>query len=421
MFSLRNILEDSAGFMEIIIRRPDSAASSLAPTASASPPPMPGELPSTGSTLTPHPVPRRTTRGSIGHQVAKPVMHANPEDSITTGASQEDSRMAPRSMQDATPPIQTDHVTPTEATVMEMVRHRSMIDAILAEAQGHSKPPSVVMPEPFDELPESLPTSTTSPDFTTPLLSTPISAQKPTSMPFSGGQTNANLPEPNDENSWTTVLPIASPTRPAKVRAELSSASEWMRGESHTTTGREQPREPTPPNPFERTSSPSFQEILASKHQQSPNLGDDEWLVQREKVVTEQQEPTSGQPILDPAMEQEMSELKRKLLGGNDGAQDLSSTNHLPHDFQWSDIPPTPLRMAEGSVETIPPRLTQPEEAFLKTMRHYEEIGQLLTREGSRLGLTNGEEIGQALEQEGRRVGHQMLQSRGHDAHRLAL
>ena len=115
---------------------------------------------------------------------------------------------------------------------------------------------------------------------------------------------------------------------------------------------------------------------------------------------------------------QEMDALTTELV---DAPSQIPMTHHLPHDFKWNDIPPTPLHMAPSSVESLPPRLTQPEEAFLKTMRHYEEIGQLLTREGGRLGLSNGSQIGQALEQDGLRIGHQMLQSSGFDSDRLAV
>ena len=118
---------------------------------------------------------------------------------------------------------------------------------------------------------------------------------------------------------------------------------------------------------------------------------------------------------LQPKRRSSIDSLTAQLIGpGN-------QERHLPTDFQWTDIPPTPLHMAPGSVEQLPPQLTAPEEAFLTTMRHYEEIGQLMSSEGSRLGLSNTREIGQALEKDGRRLGHQMLRAGGADASRLAV
>ena len=136
---------------------------------------------------------------------------------------------------------------------------------------------------------------------------------------------------------------------------------------------------------------------MGSKHEHSPTLSDDRWLIEREKAAKELQQT-------DPRVQQ---------------PAELAS--HLPHDFRWNDLPPTPLHMAPGSVETLPPGLTPPEKAFLKTMRHYEEIGNLISREGGRLGLSNHAEIGQALEQDGLRIGHQMLRSGGADSERLAV
>ena len=151
---------------------------------------------------------------------------------------------------------------------------------------------------------------------------------------------------------------------------------------------------------------------MGSKHEHSPTLSDDRWLIEREKAAKELQQT-------DPRVQQEMCELQTHLVGRDGRPAELAS--HLPHDFRWNDLPPTPLHMAPGSVETLPPGLTPPEKAFLKTMRHYEEIGNLISREGGRLGLSNHAEIGQALEQDGLRIGHQMLRSGGADSERLAV